>query len=191
MIGNDIIDFEFAKRHSRWKEQRFLDKLFSAEEQGFILSEGKRFENIWRLWSMKESAYKIMSRADGIIRFNPKDFECSITNAISGIVVSQNRSISTYTEMNSKFVQTTAFFNNNWRSEVFPLQYSDAKSQHRETYQHVIKAYANLKFQTPDAVKIIKNCLGIPQFYINGILQIDRLSLTHHGHFAAWAIAFQ
>lgn len=190
MIGNDIIDFEFAKRHSRWKEQRFLDKLFSTEEQKFILSDSRRFENIWRLWSMKESAYKIISRTDDLVRYNPKDFECSITNAITGKVIFENTSILTCTEMDLKFLQTIAFLNCSWVCKVFSIDYPDTQCQHNKTYQIAIKAFANLKNWSYVGIEIRKNRIGVPEFYTNGVLQPEHLTLTHHGHFGAWAIAF-
>ncbi len=189
MIGNDIVDLECAKHNSRWREQRFLDKLFSAIEQDFILSDGNRFQNIWRLWSMKESAYKIISRGDGIIRFNPKDFTCLIMNTTQAHVRFENTTVPTLTETHPDFIQTTAFLKPDWISEVVQLVHSDFKSQHKQSYQHAIKAYAILKNVSQNMVEIIKNRLGVPQFYINGSLQPEHLSLTHHGHFGAFAIA--
>ena len=189
MIGNDIIDLNVAGINSRWKEQRFLDKIFSAEEQDFIRSESDQFQNIWRLWSMKESAYKIMSRSDGIVRFNPKDFKCTVRNFTEGQVIYENTTISTLTELNPNYIQTTAFSNSNWTSRVFPLFHSDVKSQHLEMYQHVIKIYSDLKNVAQTKVDIRKMNAGVPQLYIDGILQKEQLSITHHGRFGAFAIA--
>ncbi|MGC1632566.1 MAG: 4'-phosphopantetheinyl transferase superfamily protein [Gelidibacter sp.] len=189
MIGNDIVDLEFAKCNSRWKEHRFLDKLFSKEEQDFILSDENRFQNIWRLWSMKESAYKIISRAGGIVRFNPKDFCCFTTNPTKGYVVFENKSIPTVTQTTPKFIQTTACLEPSYISEVFQFLHKDSKLQHKQSYEQAIKAYAQWKKQSQETVEIIKNEIGVPQFCINGRLLETRLSLTHHGHFGAFAIA--
>ena len=189
MIGNDIVDLEFAKGNSRWKEQRFLDKLFSKEEQDFILSDGNRFQNIWRLWSMKESAYKIISRADGIVRFNPKDFCCFTTSATQGYVVFENKSIPAVTQTTPKFIQTTVCLESCYISEVFKFLHKDSKMQQKQSNEQAIKAYAQLKNHSQETVEIIKNEIGVPQFYIQGDLQKEQLSLTHHGHFGAFAIA--
>lgn len=191
MIGNDIVDLDVASHNSRWKEQRFLDKLFSAEEQDFILSEGMRFQNIWRLWSMKESAYKIISRRDGRIHFNPKDFKCSIKDSTEGHVVFEGISFFTLTEMQPKFIQTVAFLNTKWISEVFQLLHSDVKPQHQETYQSAIRAYADLKCVPQAHIEITKNKLGIPLLYINGTLQEEQLSISHHGSFGTFAMSVQ
>lgn len=189
MIGNDIIDLEVAKHNSRWEEQRFLDKLFSSEEQNFILSDENRFQNIWRLWSMKESAYKIVSKLDGIVRFNPKDFECYITNSTDGQVIFRNTCFSTLSETDPKFIYTDAFLNTECTSEVFHLQHSDAKSQHEKMNQYASQIFSGLTEISQDIIEIRKDTSGVPYFYVDGILQKEQLSITHHGHFGALAIA--
>ena len=189
MIGNDIVDLEFAKHNSRWREQRFLDKLFSKEEQDFILSDGNRFQNIWRLWSMKESAYKIISRADGIVRFNPKDFCCFTTNATKGNVVFENKSIPTISQSTENFIQTTACLEQRYISEVFQFLNSDIIIQHQQSKEQAVKAYAQWMSLPQKTLAIVKNGNGVPQFYSNGRLLKAQISLTHHGHFGAFAIA--
>ena len=189
MIGNDIVDLEFAGFNSRWREQRFLDKLFSIEEQDFIFSDENRFENIWKLWSMKESAYKIISRADGIVRFNPKDFQCFTMTATRGQVIYENNSISTVTQTNQKFIQTTAYLKQNWISDVFQVLNAGAEAPSQPKYEHAVRAYAEQKKVSQNTIEIIKNDIGVPQFYLQGNLQKEQLSLSHHGHFGAWAIA--
>lgn len=189
MLGNDIVDLQFAKVNSRWQEQRFLDKLFTTEEQDFILSDGNRFENIWRLWSMKESAYKIIARAEDVVRFNPKAYRCTTNSHNKGDVEYQNLSISTFTEKDNKFIHTTAFLNTNWTSKVIQLSDSDVKLQHMHMKQHAINRYANLKSSVLESIEIRKNMIGVPQIYRDGLLQEEQLSLTHHGNYGACVIS--
>lgn len=191
MIGVDIVVLKFATCNSRWREQRFLDKLFSLEEQEFICSDEKRLQNIWRLWSMKESAYKIISRTDAVMRFNPKAYGCYVTNEKQGRVEFENSFISTVTSSHQSFIHTTAFVDNHWTSEVFKLKSSEAKTQHKEAYQRAIKAFSNLKGVSENMIEIYKNQNGAPEFYSCGNLYTEQLSLTHHGNFGAFAIAFQ
>lgn len=188
MIGNDIVDLNFAHQNSRWQEQRFLDKLFSEVEQEFILSDINRFQNIWRLWSMKESAYKIISRSDGVVRFNPQAYQCLVKNETQGSVRFENFLLPTLTTTLPKFIQTTAFLNHQWTSEVFQLVSLDANSQRIETYQYAIKILSHLKGVSENTLAIIKNERGVPEFYCKGVLQSEHLSLSHHGAFAAIAV---
>ncbi|TXE08312.1 4-phosphopantetheinyl transferase family protein [Gelidibacter salicanalis] len=189
MIGNDIVDIELAKRNSRWQEQRYLDKLFTTEEQEFIRSGDQQFQNIWRLWTMKESVYKITSRAEGTIRFNPTNFKCTVLDATQGKIIYKNQSIATSTIINQNFVQTTASSNPQWVSKIFQFSSLDYPTQHSESVQQAIKAYAAYKKVVDTSVAVIKNRTGIPQFYIYGQLQTEQLSLTHHGLYGAFAIS--
>lgn len=189
MIGNDIVDLELARYNSRWQEQRFLDKLFTVEEQDFIRSDNHQFQNIWRLWTMKESVYKITSRAEGIVRFNPKDFECAVINPSVGFVIYKNGSVSTVTKTQQKYIQTTAFLKPHWTAKVYEFSSSDSHTQHTESVRHISKAYAAYKNVPNRSVAIIKNYRGIPHFYINGRMQEEQLSITHHGHYGAYVIS--
>ncbi|MCK0123286.1 4'-phosphopantetheinyl transferase superfamily protein [Gelidibacter sp. F2691] len=189
MIGNDIVDLEFAKRNSRWQEQRFLNKLFTIEEQDFIRSDDQQFQNIWRLWTMKESVYKITSRAEGKIRFNPTDFKCIVLDSNQGQVFYKNQSIATATTTDQSFIQTTACLTPQWISKLFQSSSLDYPTQHSESIQQAIKAYSTYKNVLDTAVSVIKNSRGIPQLYMNGHLQEEELSLTHHGHYGAFAIS--
>ena len=49
MVGNDIVDLNEASRASNWQRPRFLDKLFSEQEQAYINSAEKAFKMVWRL----------------------------------------------------------------------------------------------------------------------------------------------
>ena len=73
MIGNDIIDLSLAKTQSNWQRKGFLEKLFSNDEQQLILEASNSFEMVWRLWSMKEAAYKIYTQHNEIRFFAPKN----------------------------------------------------------------------------------------------------------------------
>ena len=142
MIGNDIVDLEAAQQHSRWQEQRFLDKLFSDIEQAFILSHNNRLQNIWRLWSMKESAYKLIARVERKSRFNPKDFQCIITDSTVGSVGFKASLIKTETITRPKYLQSIAFLTPNWNWSVIKLSFSDPQFQRTETYTRIIEKYS-------------------------------------------------
>jgi len=189
MIGNDIVDLEFAKRNSRWQEQRFLDKLFTTEEQDFVHSDQQKFQNIWRLWTMKESVYKIISRAEETIRFNPTDFKCTVLDSNRGHVIYKNQSIATSTTTDKSFIQTTTCLNPQWISKLFQFSNLDYPTQHSESVQQAIKAYSTYKNVLDTSVAVIKNSRGIPQLYMNGHLQPEQLSLTHHGLYGACAFS--
>jgi len=68
MVGNDIIDLGETRRSTNWERPGFVQKIFTPKEQGFINASADPFSIVWRLWSMKESAYKVFLQT-GVDRF--------------------------------------------------------------------------------------------------------------------------
>mgnify|MGYP003577735627 CR=1 FL=1 len=77
MIGNDIVDLKQADQDSNWNRKGYLDKIFTEEEQFLISSNMNPSLIVWLLWSMKESAYKIHSRATKLRTFAPTKLRCN------------------------------------------------------------------------------------------------------------------
>ena len=108
MIGNDIIDLSLAKTESNWKRRGFLEKQFSANEQHFILNAPNSFEMVWRLWSMKEAAYKIFTQQHSVRFFAPKKFECKLMLGLKGVVCYKNQKFYTTSIVNQQYIFTKA-----------------------------------------------------------------------------------
>ncbi len=79
MIGNDVVDLQQASIESNWKRKGYLSKLFTREEQDLILHAKEPSLVVWRLWSMKEAAYKIHSRISKKRVFAPARIVCNIS----------------------------------------------------------------------------------------------------------------
>lgn len=190
MIGNDIVDLKSAKPNSRWEEQRFLDKLFRNEEQSIILKDNFRFQNIWRLWSMKESAYKAVSRNESTRKFNPKAFECKVKCQTYGTVSFQNQILQTETIIFQDYIYTTAVVDAIIiSSSVFNLTDMDSEGQHSEMKRICRDTFSKLKSIPFHAVSIENNTIGAPQVFVENTLQKESISITHHGAFGGLAIA--
>ena len=86
MIGNDIIDLSLAKTASNWQRKGFLEKQFTANEQQLILEAPNSFVMVWRLWSMKEAAYKIYTQQHTVRFYAPEKFKCKLRSAKEGVV---------------------------------------------------------------------------------------------------------
>ncbi|MEO0059221.1 MAG: hypothetical protein RLZZ312_868 [Bacteroidota bacterium] len=76
MIGNDIVDLQLARTQSNWQRPRFLEKVCSKNEIEYIQNSINQELAFWKIWTIKESAYKIWNRKSKITVFNPKYFEC-------------------------------------------------------------------------------------------------------------------
>ncbi|MEZ4801460.1 MAG: 4'-phosphopantetheinyl transferase superfamily protein [Gelidibacter sp.] len=189
MIGNDIIDLQVSKK-SRWEEQRFLDKLFTPGEEEFILDGQSKFLNIWLLWSMKESVYKIVSRDQKNQRFNPKDFHCRVVSDTTNSVCFENKWFQTDTLIQNGFIHTIAYFKTgNIIANQFRLQTNDINTQSVEIKEACIKDFSNFKSIPVSSISLKNNHLGIPQMYVDDKLQNEKISISHHGCFGGFAIA--
>jgi hypothetical protein len=87
------------------------DKIFTKNEQLFILNSENSDQMVWNLWSRKEAVYKIYNRISGIRIYNPIQFECLDSGQSIGTVKFQDVFYYTKTEINTHFVHTISVLN--------------------------------------------------------------------------------
>ncbi len=181
MVGNDIVDLIETKKTTNWQRPRFLDKLFTLKEQELIKSCKDSFLMVWRLWSMKEAAYKLYTQLYPSRFYNPKGFACDIkqlkvhyrnfqcfikTKITANYILSEARLVDY--AMTSKVVM----FNDN------PL----------ETQSNMLKTQlSEFCNTTRERMDFNKNKFGVPT--INYKAQRVTISMTHHGNYGAFAVA--
>lgn len=112
MIGNDIVDLQLAKFESNWRRPKYLDKIFTFDEQDFIIQSINPELEVWKLWSRKEAAYKIYNRETGIRGFFPWRLECSLEANFStktcDYVAIDGKQYHTITEVDENYIYTVA-----------------------------------------------------------------------------------
>ena len=111
MIGVDLVDLKRAELDSNWKRKRYLQKIFTKEEQELICNYNDSNLMVWILWSMKEAAYKIWSRNTGHRVYAPTSLRCEniqITEFINGTVTHLDRQYFTQSNLNEDYVCTIA-----------------------------------------------------------------------------------
>jgi len=109
MIGNDIVDLDAASIQPNRRRKRFLDKVFTDEEQSLIFHSKGGFKMAWLLWSMKESAYKIYVQQHSKRFFAPKIIQCKLFNKEEGIVNIKGEKYATKSEIKDGYIHTIAF----------------------------------------------------------------------------------
>ncbi|MDD2674308.1 4'-phosphopantetheinyl transferase family protein [Flavobacterium petrolei] len=155
MIGNDIVDLALAKKESNWQRNRFLDKIFTKNEQQMILNDANPEIMVWNLWSRKEAAYKIYNRETGIRGFFPLQLDCSFENATLGTVSIKKKIYFTQSKIENDSIYTIAV----------------AEKKHFDKIENI-----------SSSDEIYKNN-GIP-FIIDSTSKIKKpVSITHHGRF--------
>ncbi len=189
MIGNDIVDLSLAKTQSNWQRKGFLRKLFSAEEIDLISDATEPDLMVWKLWSMKESAYKADFRSSEKRKFNPGKFQCKMVTEAIGNVQYEGRIYKTNTLIAHNFIHTSA-----WQEEcnvsisnpiikTFNTQVSSA-----ELYQSLLLTVAKTKDYKEKDLSVIKSSVGIPELYKNHIKLETLCSMSHHGRYGAFII---
>ena len=189
MIGNDIIDLQLAARQSNWKRKGFLDKLFSREEQCLVFDSAAPFRMVWKLWSMKESAYKVHVRKTGERRFNPGRFSCEIMDQGKGLVHIDAQMYLTITEAQKDFIHTMArdpSFEQGLISHTTMIP--GGGDPGRILRRSLVRDLAERREMSVEGLEVKKNGLQIPEFYVHNRKLKDLCSLSHHGRFGAYML---
>ncbi|WP_179344561.1 4'-phosphopantetheinyl transferase family protein [Winogradskyella ursingii] len=185
MVGNDIVDLAEAKRASNWQRPRFLEKLFTPNEQQYIQNSDNPFLTVWQLWSMKEATYKLYTQLNPSRFYNPKSFECSFQNENQKVRF-KDFEFFVQSRITSKYIISEARLNPfKMNSEVIPFNVKDYKSQSGETKAALMERISKT-YQVPiSKLKFQKSEFGIPSVSFDS----DKInvSISHHGIFGAYA----
>ncbi|MCJ7628495.1 MAG: 4'-phosphopantetheinyl transferase superfamily protein, partial [Longimicrobiales bacterium] len=65
-LGNDIVDLADPRHAGKARDERFLQRVFSDEEQADIRSSQNPDRALWLRWAGKEAAFKSISKSLGV-----------------------------------------------------------------------------------------------------------------------------
>ena len=185
MIGNDIVDLIEAQEKSNWQRQRFLEKLYTLHEQQLIQNSEDSFLMLWRLWSMKEAAYKLYTQLHPSRFYKPKQFECKIEN-LKGTVSYQDFECYLTTQITSQYILSEARLKDTALiSEVLEIDSICIRHQSAILKAQLVSKLAVRMQLLKQDLKIIKSEFGIPSVYHKSERLDLGISLTHHGHYGA------
>jgi len=74
LAGNDIVDLSHHSTHEKWRDHRFVARVCSADEQQCIQSASDPNLTLWKIWSAKETLFKIVSKLQTPPVFSHKKF---------------------------------------------------------------------------------------------------------------------
>ena len=179
MIGNDVVDLLKAAQESNWKRNGYLHKIFTTQEQHLIHHAEDADLLVWLIWSMKESAYKIINRSTGIRNYTPLRFSCTnVTlnkHEATGEVHYQDIHCFTKTDILPGFIHSVATLSANDFTAIqvcnqpFTANYLTAFNQSQSTYL------------------LSKNKTEIPELTHLRTGQKHAVSISHHGRHLAIA----
>lgn len=189
MIGNDIIDIASTQENSNWQRRGFLDKVFSESEQEIIYKSPHAFTTVWRLWSMKEAAYKWYLQKGGLPFYSPNRIAIRLKNNLRGdaqigelavAIISEFTKgyIHSYTQSSQQKIQV---------NEVFALSKNDVNTQSAETHKRLINRIAIDWQKEESCLTLKKDPQGKPTMYFREQKLDIHFSMSHHGNFGAFS----
>ncbi len=190
MTGNDIVDITAAAVESNWKRTGFLEKIFTQIEQEYIDNAAAPTQMVWRLWTMKESAYKIYTRQFGGRFFAPQKLSCSLLNKNTGLVTINHISYQTITSTANDYIYTIAWPEAcaDFYSACFAIPGQHSTSQQQFIYEKLIAHYAGIQCADKNNFIVLKEKNNIPFLYCKKEKIKIPVSITHHGSYAAFTI---
>jgi phosphopantetheinyl transferase (holo-ACP synthase) len=190
VTGNDIVDMTTAAVESNWKRKDFLKKIFTQKEQVYILNAAAPTQMVWKLWSMKESAYKIYTRQFGGRFFAPQKLSCTILNETAGRVIINNISYQTITSSAKDYMYSIArqevYGKHDFYNCCFTMPQQPYCVQQKFIYEKLIAHYAGTGDKND--LEIIKDTNNTPFLYCKKEKRKIPVSITHHGNYAAFTI---
>ncbi len=188
MIGNDIVDLKTIS--AKWQCHRFLNKVFSSEEQQHIKEARDKHLLVWRLWSMKEAAYKNYLQHDPTRFFNPKRITCQIINDSEGLACIKGVTSFTYSTTTEDYVHTTATFADFSPKtiKIYRTSRTDRQTQSAFIKEKLIKSISNETGIINNQLSIKKSPLGVPLICFKSKPLNIAFSLSHCGRFGGYAI---
>jgi phosphopantetheinyl transferase (holo-ACP synthase) len=186
MVGNDIVDLEEAKKRSNWERPRYLEKLFTSKELQFIRDCENPFLMVWRLWSMKESAYKLYTQLNPSRFYSPKSFECEI-QFNNGSVKFKDFKCLVKTNTTSKYILSEArFIDSEITSKIIELKGKRPKRHSNILKEALLIQLSKLHQLSKENFKFQKSEFSIPTVLCNSVK--IQVSISHHGCFGTYAI---
>ena len=187
MIGNDIVDLKYNA--SNWKRPRYLDKVFTKNEQALIFSSENKHETLWLLWSMKEAAYKIHVQQFGERFFNPKRLVCKFISKDNGIVSIDNNSYFTTSTITQDYVHTIATLSGS-KTNISSIFKSEIASHHIQSdviKKALFESISKTEQLPLQDLEIKKTTVGVPELFCDDAKLSMSFSLTHCGRFSGFA----
>jgi phosphopantetheinyl transferase (holo-ACP synthase) len=190
MIGNDIVDLELAKTAHRWRASRFQEKIFCEHEREVIANASDSFLALWRMWTMKESAFKAFKRTDPNSIFSPSNYRCRLISEKLGYIIYNEQQLKTTTVVGSKYIYTfVSIYPSKTQMNKF-LESDTANHPYlkKQIYQNLRLEVSGMLFKNPDQILLKKSIDGVPfAYYKNQKLPI-LISISHHGRYGAFSI---
>jgi phosphopantetheinyl transferase (holo-ACP synthase) len=185
-LGNDVVDLNEVPRNGERYYQRLIQSAFIPEELDDLPAHLSLQLKCALLWSAKEAAFKSIKKLKLVSDFTPKDIHVrflrfDLSEAI-GRVHAYGTDLHLRVAFNENWVHTLTQLRDDLL-EASQVVACDANylAQFTEVRNAALRDFAM-------ADEVAKSTEGVPILKARGKKLSNELSLSHHGHFAAYAI---
>ena len=207
LVGNDVVDLAADGAAARWKDERFLRKVFTDSERESIRRDAVPEVVLWSLWACKEAAFKVVRKLDPEAGFVPRRFPVRLIlpeGSLTGIgwVETAFGPIPVRVETGDGFVHSLARWGGppGWEGIVCRIlatgpppavsRFPHAARFASMRIRKVVRAYLSHRLGCgADRIDIVrpesKRGLGPPMVFVVGVPVAIDLSLSHDGKFLA------
>ena len=188
MIGNDVVDLALAAKESNWRRKGFLQKIFTESEQELIFSSENPDMMVWRLWTMKEAAYKAHQRRFSLApKFNPRGYNCQILSSEEGEVRVASFKYLLSSEVSVDHIHSEAISENYLFTRISGFRCRVSSEALKE---EALRKFQKIKdLPSGENLEIQKCQNGIPHLSSEKGRLENPVSFAHHGRFSAFSIA--
>lgn len=185
MIGNDVVDLADPEAREAALHPRFDARAFASAERELLARAADATRLRWALWAAKEAAYKAARQLDPGVRFHPREFVVEGGSVRNGALRFLFRVREAEGALHAVAVPAPGA-PGSARAGVVKLRCEDeAGSAARRL---ALRSAAHLLGVAAGELAIVREGRR-PKLLLSGRPAGLALSLSHHGRFAAFALA--
>lgn len=201
-VGNDVVDLKDPENIGKSRDDRFLDRVFTAGERELIASDPSTDTLLWSLWAAKEAAYKAVSSADPTVRSIPRRYRVVLDARdatrkivrLAGKVITPRGELVLEVAVSADWVHALAAGAEETLNRlcrlVQRLEGGKGAADPSAFVRGALLGEIARRLDCPVGdLSVVKNQdgLGAPRVLFRGELLAAEVSLSHDGRFAAFA----
>jgi len=215
-VGNDIVDLTDPGSMNKSKDSRYINRVFTPAERNRIKNFPEPDVLLWALWAGKEAAFKVLAKKDPALPFIPRNYEVHLddyglrgtsTDAgtcnphVEGAVLTPEGTVPLRIYRRCTYIHALALSEGEeyfdyvfWRVEVLPeLKGVDSLEVESRIVREALKRCVATHLGWNQKEMEIRRTEtgsrpGPPRLYYQGKRTTLDLSLSHDGHFGAYAV---
>jgi hypothetical protein len=185
MLGDDVVDLRDPEARAASLHPRFDARVFAQEERVLLADSPDRTRLRWALWAAKEAAYKAARRLDAAVRFHPRAFVVR-----GGAVHHGGRCFRLRLEEAGGALHALALVGDLPAGCLAAGTARLAPGEEPGAAARALALRAAARLLGADLAELAVGRDGrLPHLLLRGEPAAASLSLSHHGRFAAFALA--